>query len=515
MAATTHSDNSNSNDLHSKIFQQLSPSVPTKLFIANQWVDAEDKSTFQVLDPTTEGILCEVAHAKKVDVDKAVTAAREAFNGEWGKMDPVKRAFHLMKLADLIEQHKETLAKLESLNNGKAYLAALGYDIQQTINVFRYYAGWCDKLPLGEIIPTNPAENLDIQLSRQPLGVVGCILPWNFPLMLLTWKVAPALCCGCTVVVKPAEQTPLTALFLGLLVEAAGFPKGVVNIVPGFGHTTGEALTRHNDVDKVSFTGSTEVGRLIMKASAESNLKKVQLELGGKSPNIIFDDIDNISDAVGGAVQALFLNMGQNCVAGSRLYVQSSLYDKFMPLLLERVSQIVVGDPLDGSSSKAALEGKIVHGPLVNKEQFTKVMSYISSGKEQGAKLLTGGDRLFTKGYFIQPTVFGDVHDTMSIAQEEIFGPVLSVLKFDTLDEAIEKANNTIYGLGAAVWTSDRRKIKEFTTRVKAGIIWANTYNIIKYNAPFGGMKSSGFGRDLGKDALFEYMAVKTVVSKI
>eukprot|EP01121_Diplochlamys_sp_Union-15-3_P017699 TRINITY_DN6280_c0_g1_i1.p1 TRINITY_DN6280_c0_g1~~TRINITY_DN6280_c0_g1_i1.p1 ORF type:complete len:489 (-),score=88.85 TRINITY_DN6280_c0_g1_i1:19-1485(-) len=481
-----------SSDTHKQLFKKINP--PTKLFINNEWVDSEDKSTFEVIDPTTEEVICKISHAKQADVDKAVSAANKAFPS-WSTKDPLQRASLLNKLADLIEKNASLLGELEALNNGKCKCAAIGYDISQSANVFRYYAGWCDKLPLGEIVPSE--NGFQVLVTRQPIGIVGAIVPWNFPFMLTAWKIAPALCCGCTVVIKPSEVTPLTGLYLGLLLVEAGFPPGVVNIVPGFGNTSGEAITSHKDIEKVTFTGSTVTGKKVMVSAANSNLKKVTLELGGKSPNVVFDDC-NFEEAVDGAAQALFLNMGQNCCAGSRLFVQESIYEKFLASLKQRVSNIVVGDPLDENVNKAGESGKIVNGPLVNKLQFEKVLGYINKGKSEGAKLLIGGDRKGNRGYFIQPTVFYDVTDDMTIAKEEIFGPVLSVLKFKTLDEAVERANKTVYGLAAAVWTTDLKKIHEFMQRVKSGVVWANTYNIVKYNAPFGGVKATGFGRDLG-----------------
>lgn len=496
-------------DIHKSEFQKINP--PTQLFINNQWINSEHNDTFDVIDPCNEEVICSISHAKKIDVDKSVKAARNAFE-KWSKYDPYQRSMLLFKLADLIERDKEILGKLESLTTGKPLSASIHYDITQAATIFRYYGGWCDKLPIGDVIPSDPDH--DVIVTREAIGVVGCIVPWNFPFMLSAWKLAPALCVGCTVVIKPAEQTPLTAQWFGKLVLEAGFPEGVINIVNGFGSTTGESMTTHPDIDKISFTGSTETGKKVMLASAQSNLKKISLELGGKSSNVVFDDAD-FDQAVDGACQALFLNMGENCCAGSRLFVQDTIYDKFVDELIKRVSKIHVGDPFDSQTIKASEEGKLINGPLIDKNQFNKVLNYIEIGKKEGATLALGGKRIGDKGYYIEPTIFTNVENNMRIAREEIFGPVLVVLRFKTFEEVIEKVNDNDYGLAAAIWSNDAKKLKQFTSRVKAGLVWTNTYNIVKYNAPFGGVKSTGFGRDLGKEALFEYLTVKTLVHKL
>lgn len=495
---------------HAELFAKLP--APTQLFINNEYLDSSNKSTFDVVDPSTEEVLCKVAAAQTDDVDRATKAARAAFEGGWATRDPLERATLLFKLAELIERDRLTLGAIESLNNGKAECSASGYDIAQSARIVRYYAGWVDKLPLGEIIPSDSGHSVVVR--REPIGVVGAIVPWNYPFMLTIWKLAPALAAGCTVVLKPSEQTPLSALYLGKLLKEAGFPAGVVNIVPGLGAVAGAAVTSHMDIDKVSFTGSTVTGRRVMAAAAASNLKKVTLELGGKSPNVVFDDCD-FDAAVAGCTQALFENMGQNCCSGSRLYVQESIYDKFVAALVKEVENIHVGDPFDPKTTEAATAGRLIHGPLVDHLQFKKVLHYIEKGKEQGATLATGGYRIGTKGFFVKPTVFTHVAQNFCVAREEIFGPVLVVLKFKDLEDAIAKGNDTDFGLAAAVWTKDMAKAHAFTTRIKAGYVWTNTYNIVKYNAPFGGVKQTGFGRDLGKDALFEYLNVKTLVSRV
>lgn len=495
---------------HAELFSKLP--APTQLFIDNKYVASSNNSTFDVIDPSTEEVLCKVSSATTEDIDAAVKSSRAAFENGWATKDPLERAILMFKLAELIERDRLTLGAIEAINNGKAECSSSGYDIAQSARIVRYYAGWCDKLPLGEIIPSDSGHSVVVR--RQPLGVIGAIVPWNYPFMLTIWKLAPALAVGCTVVLKPSEQTPLSALYLGKLLAEAGFPPGAVNIVPGLGATAGAAITAHMDIDKVSFTGSTVTGRRVMAAAAASNLKKVSLELGGKSPNVVFADAD-FEAAVDGATQALFENMGQNCCSGSRLYVQESIYDKFVAELVKRVERIHVGDPFDPATTAAAAEGRLVHGPLVDHLQFKKVLGYIEKGKEQGATLATGGYRVGEKGFFVKPTVFTNVSQDFCVAREEIFGPVLVVLKFKDLEDAIAKANDSEFGLAGAVWTKDMSTAHAFTTRVKAGIVWTNTYNVVKYNAPFGGVKGTGFGRDLGKDALFEYLNVKTLVSRV
>ena len=495
---------------HAELFAKLN--APTQLFIDNKYVNSSNNSTFDVIDPATEEVLCKVSAGQADDIDAAVKSSRAAFENGWSTKDPLERATLLYKLADLIDRDRLILGSIEAINNGKAECSASGYDIPQSARILRYYAGWVDKLPLGEIVPSDAGHSVVVR--RQPIGVVGAIVPWNYPFMLTMWKLAPALAVGCTVVLKPSEQTPLSALYLGKLIAEAGIPAGVVNIVPGLGAAAGAAITAHMDIDKVSFTGSTVTGRRVLAASAASNLKKVSLELGGKSANVVFADAD-FDAAVDGATQALFENMGQNCCSGSRLYVQDTIYDKFVTELVKKVERIHVGDPFDPASAAAAAEGRLVHGPLIDHLQFKKVLHYIEKGKEQGATLATGGYRVGEKGFYVKPTVFTNVEQNFCVAREEIFGPVLVVLKFSDLEDAITKANDSEFGLAGAVWTSNMSTAHAFTTRVKSGLLWTNTYNVVKYNAPFGGVKGTGFGRDLGKDALFEYLNVKTLVTRI
>jgi len=495
---------------HAELFAKLN--APTRLFIDNEYVESSNKSTFDVIDPSTEEVLCRVSAAQQEDVDRAVKSSRAVFESSWANKDPLERATLLFKLAELIERDRLTLGAIEAVNNGKSEVSSSGYDIAQSARIVRYYAGWCDKIPLGELIPSDAGHSVVVR--RQPIGVIGAIVPWNYPFMLTIWKLAPALAVGCTVVLKPSEQTPLSALYLGQLIKEAGFPAGVVNIVPGLGVVAGAAITAHMDIDKVSFTGSTVTGRRVMAAAAASNLKKVSLELGGKSPNVVFEDAD-FDAAVDGATQALFENMGQNCCSGSRLYVQESIHDKFVAALVKKVEAIHVADPFDPSTKDAAATGKLVHGPLIDHLQFKKVMGYIEKGKEQGATVATGGYRIGNKGFFVKPTVFTNVGQNFCVAKEEIFGPVLVVIKFKDLEDAIAKGNDSEFGLAAAVWTQSMSTAHAFTTRIKAGVVWTNTYNVVKYNAPFGGVKGTGFGRDLGKDALFEYLNVKTLVSRV
>lgn len=475
----------------------------TQLLINNQWVDSVSGKRFTTLNPATGEEICQVAEADAADVELAVKAARKAFeNGPWRKMAATERGKLLLKLADLVEKHADELARLESLDNGKPYLVAKAADVALTAACYRYYGGWADKVQ-GKTIPVN--GNYFCYTKHEPVGVVGQIIPWNFPLLMQAWKLGPALATGNTVVMKPAEQTPLTALRIGELLLEAGFPEGVVNLLPGYGPTAGAAISRHMDVDKVAFTGSTEVGHLIMEAAAQSNLKRVTLELGGKSPNIVFADAD-MDAAIEGAHFALFFNQGQCCCAGSRLFVEEKCYDEFVERSVARAAKRKVGDPFDPT---------VEQGPQVDDVQFDKVMGYIESGKQEGAKLLHGGNRVGDRGYFIEPTVFGDVKDDMKIAQEEIFGPVLSIIKFKDMDEVIERANRTMYGLAAAVWTRDITKAHAIADGVRAGTVWVNCYDVFDAAAPFGGFKQSGIGRELGEYGLQQYTEIKTVTVKL
>ena len=423
-------------------------------------------------------------------------AARAAFEGPWAKIHPGDRGRMLYKLAQLVRDNAEELAEIDALDAGKPITNSLRVDIPAAIDCFEYYAGWSDKLH-GETVPVRaPAFTY---LVRQPLGVVGQIIPWNFPVMMAAWKLAPALACGNTTVLKPAEQSPLSALKLGELCLEAGLPPGVVNIVTGFGEA-GAALVEHEDVDKIAFTGSPEVGRIIVRASA-ATLKKVSLELGGKSPNLILADAD-LEAAIRGASGGVFFNQGEVCSAGSRILVDQSIYDEFLDGLTKRADSIKVGDPLDP---------KTYMGPVVNDEQFERVMGYIDIGKDEGAKLVSGGERIGDSGYFVQPTIFADVNNRMRIAQEEIFGPVASVIPIKDVDEAVRIANDTSYGLAAAVWTRDVAQAHDVASRLKAGTVWVNTYGATDTRSPWGGFKDSGFGRELGRQALDLYTEYKSV----
>ncbi len=485
----------------------IEPSVKisaNKLLINGKWVNSASGKTFPTINPSTGEVITQIAEADAVDVDRAVIAARAAFEtGAWRKqMTASQRGAMINRLADLIEKHADELAQLESLDNGKPYHIARAADLPLTIACYRYYAGWADKIQ-GKTIPVN--GNYFCYTKHEPVGVVGQIIPWNFPLLMQAWKLGPALATGCTVVLKPAEQTPLSALRVGELILEAGFPEGVVNILPGYGPTAGAAIARHMDVDKVAFTGSTEVGHLIMRAAADTNLKRVTLELGGKSPNIVFADAD-MDEAIEGAHFALFFNQGQCCCAGSRLFVEEKCYDEFVERSVARAKKRTVGNPFDTNTEQ---------GPQVDQDQFNKVMGYIETGKKENGKMLTGGHRVGDKGYFIEPTVFADVTDNMTIAREEIFGPVMTILKFKSIDEVAARANNTAYGLAAAVWTKDISKAHAIADSVRAGTVWVNCYDVFDAGAPFGGFKQSGIGRELGEYSLSNYTEIKTVTVKL
>lgn len=474
---------------------------PIKMLIGGQWVEATSGKTFDTINPSTGQVLAKVAQADAEDIDRAVAAARRAFeSGQWPKLTPSQRGRLLWKVADLIEQHAEELAELETLDNGKPIKYSRLVDVPLTADHFRYFAGWATKLE-GETIPVS-VPNMFTYTLREPLGVVGQIIPWNFPLQMASWKLAPALACGNTVVLKPAEQTPLTALRLGELICEAGFPEGVVNILPGFGETAGAALAAHAGVDKIAFTGSTEVGKKIVHASAD-NLKKVTLELGGKSPNIIFPDAD-LKFAVRGAMNAIFFNQGQVCTAGSRLFAHKSVYDSVLSGMTDLASKMNLGPGIDPATEL---------GPLVSQEQLERVMNYITIGKREGATPTTGGERAqgdLSQGYFVKPTIFDRVADDMTIAREEIFGPVVVVMPFEEVEEVAARANQSIYGLAAAVWTNDVKKVHKMVAALKAGVVWVNTYNQFDAAAPFGGYKQSGYGREMGHAVLDAYTQTKT-----
>jgi aldehyde dehydrogenase (NAD+) len=474
-----------------------------KLLIDNKWVESESGKTFPTINPSTGEEICQVEEADSADVDKAVQVARRTLErGSWKRMPASERGKLLLGLAELMEKHAEELARLETLDNGKPLSVSRTVDLPLAIACYRYYAGWADKIQ-GKTIPIQ--GNYFCYTRREPVGVIGQIIPWNFPLLMQAWKLAPALAAGNTVVLKPAEQTPLTALRVGELILEAGFPRGVVNILPGYGPTAGAALARHRDVDKIAFTGSTEVGHLILEAAARSNLKRVTLELGGKSPNIVFADAD-LNQAIEGSHMALFFNQGQCCTAGSRLYVEEKCYDEFVEKSVERARHRVVGDPFDPATEQ---------GPQIDQAQFDKVMAYIEAGKSERARLACGGGRVGERGYFLEPTVFTEVEDSMRIAQEEIFGPVMSILRFQGLHEVIERANGTAYGLAAAVWTRDISKAHAVANGVRAGTVWVNCYDVFDAAAPMGGFKQSGFGRELGEYGLEQYTEVKTVTVKL
>lgn len=473
-----------------------------QLLIDGKWVDAESGKTFMTPNPATGEILAEVAEADKADIDKAVVAARRAFEGKWSKISARDRGRMLYKLAQLIEQNSSELAALETADNGKPIKESSYVDLPQVAENFEYFAGWATKIE-GETIPV-PGQMFNYTL-REPVGVCGQIIPWNFPLLMAAWKLAPALAAGNTVVLKPAEQTPVNAMELGKLIQEAGFPEGVVNIVPGYGETAGASLAAHPGLDKVAFTGSTEVGKLVAKSAAD-NLTKVSLELGGKAPNIVFADAD-IEQAVSGAMMGIFFNQGQVCCAGSRLFVQDKVKEEFISSLKEKSAKINVGDPMD----------KATHmGPQVSEEQLNRIKSYVDIAQKEGATCVTGGESpklegAFQKGYFFQPTIFSDVKNKMRVAQEEIFGPVVSIISFTDEDDLIKQANDTIYGLSAGLWTKDITRAHRFAKEIRAGVIWINTYNMFNAASPFGGYKQSGYGREMGKHALEMYTNVKSV----
>ena len=477
---------------------RASESLQTKMLIGGRWVESVSGKTFETINPATEEVIAEVAEGDAADVDLAAKAARKAFDsGPWRKMDARDRGRLLYKLANLVEENIEDLAALETLDNGKPISEARHADLPLVVDCLRYYAGWADKIH-GQTIPIR--GDYFCYSRREPLGVVGQIIPWNFPMLMVSWKWGPALAAGCTIVMKPAEQTPLSCLRLGELAMEAGFPEGVINIVPGYGETAGDALVKHKDVDKIAFTGSIEVGQLIMRGAA-GTLKRVTLELGGKSPNIVFADAD-LDAAVQGAMLGMYLNQGQCCCAGSRLFVQEGAHDEVVEKLSKALEARKLGDPFDPGTEQ---------GPQVDKVQYDRIMSYIDHGRSQGANCVTGGERFGEKGYFIKPTVFTDVKDEMKIATEEIFGPVLTVLKFKDVEEVVRRANATDYGLAAAVWTRDIGKAHSIANRVRAGTVWVNCYDVFDAAAPFGGFKQSGIGRELGEKAIENYTEHKTV----
>jgi aldehyde dehydrogenase (NAD+) len=476
--------------------------TPTQrqLFINNQWHPAAAGKTMPVVNPATEEVIAEVASADKTDVDAAVAAARAALNGPWGALSARERGRLVRQLGERLMARADEIARLETLHNGKPITESRHIEIPAAAECFEYYGGWSDKV-MGETIPVK-GNHLTYTL-REPVGVVAAIVPWNFPLLLAAWKVAPALACGNTVILKPASQTPLTALALGELALEVGLPAGVLNVVTGSGSTIGQALVEHPGIDKIAFTGDTSTGKGIMRSAAET-LKKITLELGGKSPNIVLPDAD-IEAAIRGATLGIFYGKGEVCAAGSRLLVDRSIKDEFVDKLAARAKKMTAGDPMDPKTRLGAISSR---------KQLETVLGYIESGKQEGATLVAGGARTDIgtgKGYFLQPTVFADVTAGMRISREEIFGPVLATIDFADLDEAIAKANDTPYGLAAGVWTRDIKKAHYVARRLQAGTVWVNTYNVYDTAAPFGGYKQSGFGREMSAHALEHYTQIKTV----
>ncbi len=480
--------------------------IPRKMFINGQWTDAASGKTFETPNPATGETLANIAEGDAEDINRAVKAARAAFqDGPWSRMTPSDRGRIIWRIGDLILVHAAELAQLESLDNGKPYAVALGADVPLAADLFHYMAGWATKINGQTIdisVPYMPGANFHSYTLREPIGVVGQIIPWNFPLLMAAWKLGPALTTGCTVVLKPAEQTPLTALRLAELVAEAGVPAGVVNVVPGYGETAGAALAMHPDVDKVAFTGSTEVGKLIVAAAGATNLKKLTLELGGKSPNIVFDDAED--GAIEGAANAIFFNHGQCCVAGSRLFVQESRFDEVVDGVAEIAKSIKLGSGLDPTTQM---------GPLVSSEQFDRVTGFLESGRIDGATALAGGGRFGDRGYFVEPTVLTNTRPDMKVVQEEIFGPVVVAEKFSSLDEIAAQANDTSYGLGAGIWTRDISKAHALAKKIRAGTVWINCYNVFDASLPFGGYKQSGWGREMGGEVLNNYTEVKAVTT--
>ncbi|XP_055847942.1 cytosolic 10-formyltetrahydrofolate dehydrogenase [Episyrphus balteatus] len=479
--------------------------VPTQLFINGKFIDAEGRQTCEIVNPTNAEELCKVACASVNDVDLAVQAAHKAFNGSWKQISARQRGQLMMKLADLMEQHKEELATIEAVDSGAVYTLALKTHVGMSIDAWRYFAGWCDKI-LGSTIPVNPARpnNVLTFTKKEPIGVCGLVTPWNYPLMMLSWKMAACIAAGNTCIIKPAQVCPLTALKFAELSVKAGFPPGVINVVPGLGSVAGQALADHPLVRKLGFTGSTPIGKTIMKSCAASNLKKCSLELGGKSPLVIFADCD-LDKAVKHGMSSVFFNKGENCIAAGRLFVEDTIHDEFIRRVVKDLRTMTIGDPLNRSTA---------HGPQNHRAHFEKLIEFAKRGVAEGATLVYGGKPVpNTKGFFFQPTVFTNVEDNMFIAKEESFGPIMIVSKFNgsDIDSVMKRANNTEYGLASGVFTRDIAKALAFADRVEAGTVFVNVYNKTDVAAPFGGFKQSGFGKDLGQDALNEYLKTKCV----
>lgn len=474
----------------------------TECFIGGKWRPSVSGKTFATVNPATEETIADVAEGDAADIDLAAKAARAAFEtGPWSKMDARDRGRLIYRLADLIEEEIDELSALESLDNGKPFRDARAADLPLVIDCLRYYAGYADKIH-GSTIPVR--GNYFTYTRKEPVGVVGQIIPWNFPMLMTAWKWGPALAAGCTIVMKPAEQTPLTCLRMAQLAQEAGIPDGVINVVPGYGPTAGGAIVKHPGIDKVAFTGEHRTAQIIMREASES-LKRLTFELGGKSPNVILADAD-LDAAADGTNFGLFFNQGQCCCAGSRVFVQDKVHAEFVEKLRTRAASRKLGDPLSADTEQ---------GPQVDQAQFDKIMSYIDKGNSEGAQCIVGGSRYGDRGYFIQPTIFDGVKDNMAIAQDEIFGPVMSVLKFSDWDELIHRANQTFFGLAAAIWTSNVTKAHDFARRVRAGTIWVNCYDVFDAAAPFGGFKMSGQGRELGEDGLRPYVETKTVTMSL
>ena len=481
---------------------------PRKMLINGKWVNSISGKTFPTYNPATGEVLAQVAEGDREDIEEAVKAARKAFDhGPWRKLTASERGRLIWKLADLLEQHTEEFAYLESLDNGKPLTIARAADVPLAVDLFRYMAGWATKLE-GNTIPISVPYTLGAKYLaytlREPVGVAGQIIPWNFPLLMAAWKLGPALASGCTVILKPAEQTPLSALRLGELTMEAGFPEGVVNVVPGYGETAGAALAAHPHVDKIAFTGSTEVGKLIVHAAA-GNLKKVSLELGGKSPNVVYKDAD-LDAAIPGAASAIFFNHGQCCCAGSRLYIEKPIFDRVVEGVADEAKKINVGPGLDPETNM---------GPLVSQEQLSRVCGYLEAGFSEGATALSGGHRKGDKGYFVEPTVLVNTREDMKVVQEEIFGPVVTAMPFSDPEEILPRANDSEYGLAAAVWTRDISKAHRTAEQLRAGTVWINCYNIFDAALPFGGYKHSGWGREMGHDALNLYTQTKAICTRL